>query len=804
MIFKSSKISRGKSRIQFSIVKLGVAFLLLCPLVLGSQSLSKNIVLTVLDAISQEPITNVYLIDDQKQTVGLSDGEGVIRFTAKKSVYWVTSHLSYLPDTIYSQNLDQGETILLRPAENSLNTISVTAQPFISGSVASLNEKQIRSVPALLGEADPLRAALRIAGVESGGEVNSRLHVRGGLPGENLTLLDGVPIYNETHVGPLFSIFNTDALQNFTLHKIAAPAEKGSGISALLDAETKLPDFDTSQLTFGIGPINSSVYYNGPWINSDRTAIAIGLRGSPLSLLSLLSKKENLTNATLVELGDVNVSLRHKISPRSSILARAFWTHDVGIFAQQSNFSNNPAIVDIRERNTVRWNNRGYSIKWDYSKGRNWTNTVQIYGAKYSYQITDVSEGKNSSGIKVDSSIFSLKGFVDDFGLRLLTKRYYTFGQLKFGANLKQLKSLPVVSEEGVSNEFILNSTRKAHIANLFFNLLYNSSGKTELTFSAKINNYWSEGYNTHLPTGYFSIRQNIKPRTSLKFTMERIAQFAHSLPSFGGAWELNSWLLASGAAPAAVANRAELSLQYPLSERISVVQALYLRYASNLIRASTANLADLFTEDQFDTDRCCATDGKAKNYGLETSLNYSNNSNLIIGLNYTLARSLNEFPRINNGRPFSPRFDRRHSLNFWLSKSLKNNRWTVNAQFIYQSGLAYTAPIARVPSSSGNGVIPIYDQVNNARFPAAHRMDLGVDYKWDGKNDHKNTISAGVYNLYNQVNPVNFSLSSRRRPRRDELFPNPLVDTQVSSEGVFGFFPYFSFKKNFALKHKR
>jgi hypothetical protein len=81
--------------------------------------------------------------------------------------------------------------------------------------------------------------------------------------------------------------------------------------------------------------------------------------------------------------------------------------------------------------------------------------------------------------------------------------------------------------------------------------------------------------------------------------------------------------------------------------------------------------------------------------------------------------------------------------------------------------------------------------------------MDLGVDYKWDGKNGHKNTISAGVYNLYNQVNPINFSLSSRRSPRRDGLFPIPLLDAQISSEGVFGFFPYVSFKKDFDLKRK-
>lgn len=799
---KSNEVCWDKSHLQSVLVGLGVTFLLLCPLLLRSQSLAKDTFLTVIDAISQEPIPDIYLFDDQNRTVGLSDEEGIIRFSAENSAYWVTSHLSYLSDTIYLQNLGQVTAIMLFPAENSLNTVSVTARSSISGSVASLNEAQIRSVPALLGEADPLRAALRIAGVESGGEVNSRLHVRGGLPGENLTLLDGVPVYNETHVGPLFSIFNADVLQSFTVHKIAAPAEKGSGISALLDAETKLPALNVPKLTLGIGPINSSVYYNGPLANSNRTAVAVGLRGSPLSLLSLFSNKENLTNATLIELGDVNVALRHKISAGSNIVARAFLTHDVGIFAQQSNFSRNPDIVDIRERNTVRWNNQGYSINWDYSKGGDWMSTAQIYGAKYNYRISDISTGENSAGVKIDSSTISFKGYVDDFGLRLRTKRYYSFGQLEFGANLKQLESLPITFEEGVHDEFILSSIRKAYIVSPFFKLLYKSSGKTELSFSAKLNNYWSENYNVHIPTGYFSFRKKIKPLTSIKFTVERIVQFVHAFPSFGGAWELNSWLLASKAAPAAVANKAELSLQYPLSERINVTQSLYLRYASNLIRSSTANLAEFFTNNQFDANRCCATEGKTENYGLETSLNYNNNSDLLIGVNYTLARSLSQFPRINSGRPFSPRFDRRHSLNIWLSKSFKNNRWTVNAQFIYQSGLAYTVPIARVPSIRIGGT-PIYNQVNNARFPAVHRMDIGVDYKWDGKNGHRKTISAGIYNAYNQVNPVNFRFSSRRLPSQDSLFPRPSTNLRISTEGTFGFFPYVSFRKDFTLERK-
>jgi TonB-dependent Receptor Plug Domain. len=83
-----------------------------------------------------------------------------------------------------------------REAFESQPNIGVTLIP---GKVAS-------SVPRL-GEADVLRAAQLLPGVEARNDFTAGLNVRGGEADQNLILLDGYPIFNPFHFGGLFGTF---------------------------------------------------------------------------------------------------------------------------------------------------------------------------------------------------------------------------------------------------------------------------------------------------------------------------------------------------------------------------------------------------------------------------------------------------------------------------------------------------------------------------------------------------------------------------------------------------------------------
>ena len=102
-------------------------------------------------------------------------------------------------------------------------------------SATEMTVEKIKAVPVMFGEADIIKALQLMPGVQSGSEGNSGMYVRGGGPDENLFLLDGVPLYNVSHLGGFFSAFNTDAVKNVTLYKGSFPARFGGRLSSVLD-----------------------------------------------------------------------------------------------------------------------------------------------------------------------------------------------------------------------------------------------------------------------------------------------------------------------------------------------------------------------------------------------------------------------------------------------------------------------------------------------------------------------------------------------------------------------------------------
>ena len=106
-------------------------------------------------------------------------------------------------------------------------------------SVIEIPVAQVKLIPALLGEVDVLKALQLLPGVQSGGEGSSGLYVRGGGPDQNLILLDGVPVYNVSHLFGFFSVFNADAIKNIQLTKGGFPARYGGRLSSVLEINMK-------------------------------------------------------------------------------------------------------------------------------------------------------------------------------------------------------------------------------------------------------------------------------------------------------------------------------------------------------------------------------------------------------------------------------------------------------------------------------------------------------------------------------------------------------------------------------------
>src|SRR5690606_16839057 len=97
-----------------------------------------------------------------------------------------------------------------------------------------LNYMEMLNIPALGGKPDVLKALQLIPGIQSQQEGTSLLMVRGGSPGENLYLIDNVPLIYVNHLGGFTSVFNPDMINDIEVYKNAFPSRYGGKLSSVI------------------------------------------------------------------------------------------------------------------------------------------------------------------------------------------------------------------------------------------------------------------------------------------------------------------------------------------------------------------------------------------------------------------------------------------------------------------------------------------------------------------------------------------------------------------------------------------
>ena len=140
-----------------------------------------------------------------------------------------------------------------------------------------IESKQLNSGVAVFGSPDVIKKLQMLPGVAAGNELMSGLYVHGGDGNDNLYLLDGVPLYNISHFGGLFSSFNTDVIDNLDFYKSGFPARYGGRMSSVVDVETREGNLERYHGSFSLGLIDGRVQVEGPIVKG-KNSFNVGLR----------------------------------------------------------------------------------------------------------------------------------------------------------------------------------------------------------------------------------------------------------------------------------------------------------------------------------------------------------------------------------------------------------------------------------------------------------------------------------------------------------------------------------------------
>ncbi len=641
-------------------------------------------------------------------------------------------------------------------------------------SSVEISTEFISKMPSIGGETDIFRTLQLLPGVQQNSELSSGLYVRGGSPDQNLTLLDGVIVYNPSHLGGFLSSFNSDAIQNVNLIKGAFPAEYGGRISSVLDLSMKEGTKEKLTGQGGISMVSSRLTLEGPL--SDNSTFMISGRRMYLDLMLALSGTED---APQYYFYDFNAKTNIQLGKDDRLFLSGYFGNDV-LNAPEDKDDNSDD-----ENYSIFWGNKTANIRWLHiASSKLFTNFSFIYT---NYNFTSELENNRKS-------INSQSG-IEDFMLKAEAE-YFPTKNHKFKSGIEAIyHQFKVNTLKGLSEEIdkALNNGRNINSSDISWYLQDEWTATDALTANIGIRaNYFTSG-------SYF----NAEPRLSatydlgdqniLKGALAWCHQPMHLLLRSELTLPTDAWMPVNDKIKPADSWQAVLGYQttFAKDKYLFSVEAYY-KHMNNLYEYSdTVRFFETATiEDQL-------VSGSGKAYGIEFFL-HKQIGEFSGWVGYTLAWTTRKFAELNGGEPFSPRYDRRHDISVVLAYKL-GKKWELGLTWVYGTGQAYTMPTGKYYTNT-NGYSEsnyVYSKRNEHRMPAYHKLDMNFMYKyeWFGLPFE---LSINLYNVYNRLNPFAMYLDEEWPDYFDyEGNSNSQPVTKLKTITLFPFIPSFglSFK---------
>lgn len=671
----------------------------------------------------------------------------------------------------------------LTEATTQLNEVEVTAERSIAErtqmSQVEIPILQLKKVPALLGEVDVLKVIQLLPGVQSGNEGTSGIYVRGGSPDQNLILMDGVTVYNVSHLFGFFSVFNADAVKSVRLTKGGFPARFGGRLSSVLEIDLKEGNMKKFSGEGSIGIIASRLMLEGP-IVKDKTSFAVSGRRTYIDLLTRPVQPPGERVGYFFS--DFTAKVNHKFSNKDRLYASFYTGTDK--FSYRSTYQNDVS------KSGLKWGNTTAALRWNHLFNPNlFANFTATY-SKYRFNI--------SSEEQYDSERYEaqyLSGIEDFTAKADLDYQWNSTNTIKFGGSLINHAFSPGALAIKESSPFqnidsLLEFSPKIR-SNEFF--VY---AEDEFTYGQRIRanaglhyaGYFVENRYFHSLQPRFSGRYLFSDVLSAKVSYAYMSQFIHLLSNTSVGLPTDLWVPATaGVKPQQAQQVAAGVARYFADAKLDISIEGYYKYMTNLIEYKEG--ASFISGSDWQTQ--VESGGKGWAYGIEL-LVQRKVGRLSGWVGYTLAWSKRQFENLNDGAVYPYKYDRRHDVSVVLTYDI-NPKIDIGLTWVYGSGNTITMPLEYYQGQqNGNGftngyTITRYSSRNGYRMPAYHRMDIGINFKKETRWGSR-IINISVYNAYNNRNPFYLYIDYDYQTQKNQVSQISLFPIIPSISYIFKF----------------
>ena len=636
---------------------------------------------------------------------------------------------------------------------------------------APLNQKNIQDLsqhtPQVGGEPDLLHLLRAKAGVQSSAGSIGGLYVRGGNSGHNLVLLDGVPVYNWTHLMGINSIFSPDAMRGVQFYTHGFSAKYGGRLSSVIDIQSREGKSDGFTGIAGINQRSIHGQVSGPLFNK-KGAFWISGRKSLFTPYI-----ENILTDTFFPEGnsvidpnffDLNLKLNQQLGKNDRIYLSYYQGEDD---LNGETYFDDSDTSDIYIESRLGYGNTIASFRWNHLYGNKMFSNVTLNYSQFfnasaqlnyeefeeideeqeeEFYFSDIRSFNNELSAKADFDLFLKRNHLR-FGGGVHGYAFIPFAAVynEDSENLPELDSLTIDS---------LSFDNQGDVIEAFQSFLYleddiQLTEKTSLRLGLRYTYFLSEGNEFANFEPRLLINHQFTHNWYLLLSATRMVQYLHLISNTDIGLPQDFWLPASETYEPEQSWQIAGELNGKLSDNLTIKSSVYYKTFDNIL-SYPDSISNISFGNEF-TNQLLVGQGNA--FGMEHSAYFQKKQFHFYGA-YTLSYANRLFENQNKSNPYPFQFDSRHYLQL-LAYYKFDNGLCIGSRFHFAS------PQPLLVSLFGNleeglAIINIDDigEKNQTRGNFQHRLDLNASYSFDTKQiNHK--LNIEIYNIYNQTNPV-------------------------------------------------
>lgn len=617
--------------------------------------------------------------------------------------------------------------------------------------VATLNKMEMMAMPALGGKPDVLKSLQMMPGIQSQQEGTSHISVRGGAPGENLYLIDNVPLIYVNHLGGFTSVFNPDMINNIEIYKGGFPAKYGGKLSSIVSITQREGDKNKRKGAMSIGITDISGVIEGPLFDQKSSFIITARKTLTDPLMMLVS---NFSDGGDYIIGygfhDVNAKLSWRPDNKNSYFINLYQGDDYLFYFSKEN-------PKTQEKNSInnKWGNWLGSARWNRAITPRLMvdNTLSI--TRYRLKVAQMYDSRTS----FDTVHFERESFssVQDISLRSDWQLHISNSWMAgFGAKQTMYRHTPNQSFQNglVNNAYTEKIT--SHETSVYLNNQIKLWDIARIDVGGRLVYFNSTNFGDFAFEPRLSVNVSVLPTQTLNFTYQRVYQYSHLLLTAGSIMSNEIWIpVGKGIEPSGSEQFSAGWSGSFFDKLIETELNVYTKTLDNLVmyREGYSNLmGDGNWRNKIEPQ------GSGRSHGVELLVKKTR-GDLTGFVAYTLSHTTRQFSAINGGEAFVFDYDRPHSLAMHLNYVI-SKVWSLSAAWVYYTGQPFTPVVGRemtpVEIQPGNVFFDetlVYGQRNSERMINYHRLDLGAVRKTTNKNGRRTEWTYSVYNAYSRLN---------------------------------------------------